>query len=279
MRNPPRLRDTSGIAFLAYVALTFSAWSTAFVTERELRVALEPLAEGDDALFEPGGAILVEALQRLYVDHGPTLVLTLLGGAIAALLVGPLLAVAWLRALRTPTAPLTALRGAGTVYLPTLALLVVFGLLGLVAAGAGALLPFGAHRMLRAGPHPVVHDVAVGFAALLGALPVAAIATWHDLARAFLADGTTRVPQAIRHSFPLLDARMLGAYLGWLGLGATLALASPAVTFALDDGATFASPMVATVVGQAVLFGRLLVRGRWLRTAARAAEGSIHARN
>lgn len=214
-------------------------------------------------------AILLEQLPGLIaavVAHRRTS----LAALVVLGLLGPWLQLAWLRALSETSSVGNAL--IDTVKLVPRAWLITLmvALVAMLAALPFGLGAYGLHRLLARGADARLHDLA-----LAGVLsPLVPLALWahalHDLARAAALErgALAALRVALRAS---TDARMLGSALCLALAGHGLVLIASSATLALRGHALDA--LVTTLVLEAALLGRLVLRSMWLARALAKVRG------
>lgn len=285
-----RLRRGGVATFVVYLVTTLFA----LVPATTLTSALAGAAD-DARLFEPGGAVVLEAASAARWALA-TVGLTTMGLIVLTLLLSPLLTVTWLASMTRPR-PFSESFGVGVrCYWASILLAIM---LAPLAAGACALTVWLAMLVGEAFPStsdPQRHAAAMLVGAIPGLLLLAHVAAWHDLGRAAIAIGAEEPQARAKHSMPpvappgtvsrawrgfragaraLIRGWAVPAYLIWLFIGAVLAVGAHALGWVLD--ANIAWMALALLAAQQFLaLGRTLVRGRWLAGAVERALMALH---
>jgi hypothetical protein len=265
-RSPgDRLRAAAPTTFAVHVGQTLLALAPAWPFAHAVERALGTHPQGLGAWDVPGGLWRMETLasfaEALGLLGDVALVSMLLTAALA-----PLLQMAWLAALlrRTPLRDALAFgaRRYGAALGVSLALLPAL----LIALGMVVLGPALLARLVRDTPNDRTHDLVVLAGLVPGLLLLALWAVWHDLARASLARGCGLPSALVRGALACARPSAVAAYLGWLGLGAMLAVAAQLIGGWLDRSGLLAA-LSALVVTQLLGLARTFIRGRWLAAA------------
>ena len=252
------------------------------------------LPNGDRALFEPGGSMLLETLRALLPQAGSLVTNALLTSfALAALLVVPhaILLTALARAERRAV---SAIAADAVARLPALYSLSALGFLAKCLLFSLCFMLAGFARDSVAGSNPRAQDLLFVAVAALGALGWIAGGALTDLARASCVDGGQRVRDAARAAFDVMRARPLrvaACYALYTSSALALVVAAGALVSELDvshpETVRFAAVAVLhQLVALALAFLRAavlaetlaLVSARRLRSAAgRSADSAAPA--
>jgi len=268
-----RVRRASPVTFFIHVVVTLCAVPFAALTSGALSEATADQLRGVDAVSEPGGAVLLEAAERTMTSAGLWLFLALAGGMAVAVLLGPLLSVAWTAALHQPRSIGAALRAGLRMYPRSVLLSLISGLCLAVALPL-SLLTLLLHFPLRDLADERIHD-----AAMLGCLlvPVAVLALWAsatDLARAGLGAGAPGLGAALAAALRGLRLRVVGAYAGLAAVQVGLGVAGAALG-GLLDGPGLGPAAAVLAAGQGAALARTFVRSRWLARAVAEVEPEV----
>ena len=258
--------------FINYLVLTIAAAVPTMIAVAAVEGTVAAHPAGVAALYRPGGAELIEAVDRARGGLS-TAAIALVAATLLLILMQPLLSMlllnslarssrSWRDQLRAAFADYPAALGVSLFLLPVL----------LLAGLALALPPIAVTAAWTHAEDVRAHDLTTLAAALPGMAAVAAWACMHDLARARLAwtEGDTgrirRAWMAARHGITTMRFKAVALYLAfvvcgqtvaWLGLGAIIAVDGPGLTRGL----------ACLVIGQSAIGAQLLVRTRWLAWA------------
>ncbi|MBX3250378.1 MAG: hypothetical protein KF901_24600 [Myxococcales bacterium] len=261
----PRFRRALGATFGVHVALGVGAYALGARWVGALAGATAPHPHGAEALSQ----IAPESFADLARSALAPLTFLTFASVLLQALVGVLLQLVWLGAMRRDAAGWRAqLRRALTQLPRALALGALFVLALVVGLALLGALPMLWHVALADSPDARLHDLGM----LAACLPAVAFAfRWraaHDLGCAAISlDASLR--EALRASW-----RTPGTlpYVGFWALSLTL--------LALGLGAAWTlGAMAALFVAQLAAFGRTLVRARWLATAQHRAARESHSRH
>jgi hypothetical protein len=260
-----RLRDAAGATFLVHVVITLLALVPTYPLVMALGGTVANHPRGERALLEPGGAVLLEALDQAG-DAIFALFHTTLAVQLVALALAPFLALTWLAALARPQSLAASISVAAGGYLRAVGaagiLLVPAGL----AVGLALLVPTIVHLVLEDLPDARVHDVLVFLALLVGLAPLAVVAAWHDLTRAAIVRGARSSWRAVLEGLIALRGGAVPAYVTWMAIGLALLLLGHLIGIWLDSPSTWTA-LLLLFIQQLIALARTLVRGRWLATA------------
>ena len=270
-----RLRQGATVTVLVYALLTLAALPVTVLATGSLSDATTGQPRGLDALSESGGAVLVEALERTFVDGAPWLALAAGAGALLLVLLSPWLSVAWATALHRPLRTRDALRAGGRLYLRSLGLSVIAGLVLLL------LLSLASLAFLLYFPLSTLDDERLRDAGLLlSALPALGVtclwASATDLCRAALAAGAPGLGAALRVGLSRLRPRVVGVYVLFAMCGGALTLLGTWGGASID-GPGLLPAALTLAVGQTIALARVGLRGAWLATAVGAVEPACEA--
>ena len=213
----PRACRCAGAILLLYSFRLVGAWLVAAPVATLLAGGLAHLPQGDAALFEPGGAYLLEALRLSRNGLVSTLrismwVAVLIGGLTLAPLCALMVALSSGGGLRWgPWAGATAVQLPAFVLLSGLTLLAQAG-----AATALGLVVAVARESLQGTLNDRLADLLLLTGVAVGALIVIALGIGQDLARAALVRHRTTVTEALRRAWCAARHRPLKTLVDWM---------------------------------------------------------------
>lgn len=266
MSATSRLAGAVPATLLVWGVTTALALPVAAASETALSAAVARLPRAEQALFEPGSTVLIEAFERATERAGLEVVLAALIAGLATALTAPLLLMLWLSALERRRSLRSAASRGARLYVRSVAVTLLLGVAALLPIVVLGALPVVGHLLLADAPDVRMHDLTLLVLAVPLGLGALWLATVHDLARSTLVAVDPHPLRALLHAVRRAHPSAVAAYASWLALGLLVGLLGHLLGRLLD-GTGWWQPLLVVLATQTCALLRFAARGRWLAGA------------